>query len=100
VFRRSPNGLSITSAPNGFKGGGSVAEPVDPTEEPSERQPRLARRSPFEPARKLCPKCLGPVKATGELGGWLIPMSYYCPRCGYSGPVFVEKDIEPEQGKS
>ena len=85
---------------NGFKDAGVVRALMQPQDDPSEREPRLARRSPFEPARKLCPKCLSPLRGTGGLGGWLIPMSYYCPKCGYSGTVFVEKEAGQEQGKS
>jgi len=73
---------------------------MQPQDESSEREPRLARRSPFAPARRLCPKCLSPLRGTGGLGGWLIPMNYYCQNCGYSGIVFVEKEGEPEEGKS
>ena len=85
---------------NGFKAGDGVATSVHPEDEPPKREPRLARRSPFTPAQKLCPKCLAPLKGSGGLGGWLIPMNYYCPRCGYSGTVFIEKDNEGDEGKS
>lgn len=64
--------------------------------EPAERQPRLARRSPFAPATKLCPKCLSPLRSGGGLLG-IIPANYTCPRCGYSGPVFVEKEPSEEK---
>jgi hypothetical protein len=73
---------------------------MQPQDEPTGREPRLARRSPFAPAKKLCPKCLSPLKGTGGLGGWLIPMNYYCPKCGYSGIVFVEKEDDQEEGKT
>ncbi|MDG6909373.1 MAG: hypothetical protein JRN08_03295 [Nitrososphaerota archaeon] len=63
--------------------------------EPGGRAPRLARRSPFAPAVKLCPKCLAPLKPRNELGGWLIPQDYYCAKCGYTGTVFFEK--EPDE---
>jgi hypothetical protein len=71
---------------------------MHPQDKPEEREPRLARRSPFAPSTKLCPKCLAPLKGTGGLGGWLIPMSYYCPKCGYSGTVFIEKERESGEG--
>jgi len=59
-----------------------------------EREPRLARRSPFVPVAKLCPKCLSPLKeVTKALAGW-VPMGYYCGSCGYSGSVYLEKDSE------
>jgi ribosomal protein S27AE len=69
---------------------------VNPEDEPAAREPRLARRSPFNRASKLCPRCLNPLKGGNELGGWLIPQDYYCPKCGYSGTVFLEK--EPDEG--
>lgn len=65
-----------------------------------EREPRLARRSPFVAESKLCPKCLSPVKAlSGDLVGF-APSSYVCSKCGYSGPVYVvrDKDAPPESG--
>ena len=77
-----------------------VAESVKPNDQPDNKQPRLARRSPFSPATKLCPKCLAPLKGTGGIGGWLIPMNYYCPKCGYSGTVFIEKDSQTGEGNS
>ena len=72
---------------------------MGPEDDRDEREPRLARRSPFAPASKLCPKCLSPLKGTSGLGGWLIPMTYYCSKCGYSGSVFIEKEIEDKEGK-
>jgi hypothetical protein len=59
----------------------------------------LARRSPFAPAPKLCPRCLSPLQGRGGLGGWLIPMSYYCTKCGYSGTVFLEQEKQQEKEK-
>ena len=71
---------------------------MHPPDEPEDREPKLARRSPFAPATKLCPKCLSPLRGSGGLGGWLIPMNYYCQKCGYSGSVFVEKEQGSDQG--
>ena len=62
-----------------------------------EKQPRLARRSPFVHVSKLCPRCLSPLSAEGKLGGWLIPQTYYCAKCGYSGTVFLEKDPSDQE---
>jgi len=69
---------------------------VQPPGEPDEREPTLARRSPFVLSTKLCPRCLNPLTPGNKLGGWLIPQYYYCTKCGYSGTVFVEK--EPDAG--
>jgi len=79
---------------NGLKGAPAVSPSLQPQDEPGEREPRLARRSPFTPARKLCPKCLSPLQESGGIGGWLVPMSYYCPKCGYHGTMFLEQEKE------
>ncbi len=72
---------------------------MQPQGEPDEREPRLARRSPFARAAKLCPKCLSPLKELNRgMTGW-IPMDYYCTNCGYSGIVYVEKEPESGAGK-
>ena len=65
---------------------------------PTEREPKLARRSPFAPATRLCPRCLSPLKIGNELSGWMTPLSFYCEKCGYSGSVYLEKDPESEKG--
>jgi len=70
---------------------------LQPEDDPSEREPKLARRSPFAPATKLCPKCLAPLKRLNGLGGWLIPQDYFCPKCGYTGTVFVEKESDSDK---
>ena len=59
--------------------------------EPEDREPKLARRSPFAPETKLCPKCLTPLARGGGLIG-IIPGSYTCPKCGYTGTVYVAKE--------
>lgn len=67
--------------------------------EPSEREPKLARRSPFVPEVKLCPKCLSPVRSmNSDLMGF-VPSEYYCPKCGYSGMVYVVKDKDEIDGR-
>ena len=64
-------------------------------ERPDDREPVLARRSPFAPAAKLCPKCLSPLVSYNKDMVGIIPAEYYCPKCGYSGSVYLE---EPEKG--
>jgi phage-related protein len=64
--------------------------------EGADREPKLARRSPFAPAAKLCPKCLGPLRSMNKDLMGFIPAEYYCERCGYSGPVYFEKDKDAE----
>ena len=63
--------------------------------EAGEREPRLARRSPFTRSAKLCPRCLSPMdpikNPIGELWG-IVPTNYECPKCGYAGTVFLEKE--------
>ena len=64
-----------------------------------EREPRLARRSPFVPEAKLCPRCLSPMNnTTGDLLG-IVPAEYTCPKCGYRGPVFFVNDADEAHGK-
>ncbi len=65
---------------------------MQPAGEPEEKEPILARRSPFVLATKFCPRCLSPLTPRNELGGWLVPQDYYCTNCGYSGTVFLEKE--------
>lgn len=60
---------------------------------PGDRVPRLARRSPFAPATKLCPRCLSPLKTVLGLPG-MTPPSYLCPKCGYAGTVYLERESE------
>lgn len=76
---------------NGFNPGRSVGIGVQPESDRDDGRPRFVRRSPLKPAQKLCPRCLHPVKNASKFGGWLIPMSYYCPNCGYTGTAFLEK---------
>jgi hypothetical protein len=71
---------------------------MTPEGEGEDREPRLARRSPFALASKLCPRCLNPLTARNKLGGWLIPQDYFCTNCGYSGTVFVEREAGDEAG--
>ncbi len=40
---------------------------------------------------KLCPKCLGTLKPTTFMSGWLLPEEYECEHCGYAGPVALEE---------
>ena len=61
---------------------------------PEEPQPRLTRKSPFAKSPRLCPRCLNPLTGVSKLGVWLIPQDYYCPVCGYTGKVYVEKAAE------
>lgn len=72
---------------------------VSSESEPGERAARLARRSPFSPSMKLCPRCLSPLEPIknpiGELWG-IMPTNYECPKCGYAGTVFLEKEPEGE----
>ena len=71
---------------------------MQPSGDKGEKGPRLARRSPFAPVTKLCPNCLSPLKELNRvMAGW-IPMDYYCPKCGYSGTVYLEKEPESSQG--
>lgn len=55
--------------------------------------PGLSRKSVFARTMKICPKCLKPLENQSELGGWLIPQTYYCTYCGYSGAAYLEKEV-------
>jgi len=64
---------------------------LEPGGEADVGPPKFVRRNPLRPAPKLCPRCLHVVKNASKLGGWLIPMSYYCENCGYRGTAFLER---------
>ena len=72
---------------------------MGPENEAGDREPRLARRSPFVLSTKLCPRCLAPLTPRNKLGGWLVPQDYYCEKCGYAGTVYLEKEPDTETGK-
>ena len=73
---------------------------MQPQDDTEGKEPKLARRSPFARAAKLCPKCLSPIdpirNPIGELWG-IVPTNYQCTKCGYTGTVYIEK--EPDSGK-
>ena len=76
-----------------------VGESVQSQGDTDKREPRLARRSPFSPEVKLCPKCLSPVKSVNKDLVGFVPAEYYCQKCGYSGMVYVVKDKDEVQGR-
>ncbi|MFW9800051.1 MAG: hypothetical protein ACFFD9_06425 [Candidatus Thorarchaeota archaeon] len=47
---------------------------------------------------RVCPRCGNSEirEAKSSVSGWLVPKTYYCSdkTCGYSGPVYVEVDVE------
>ncbi len=47
---------------------------------------------------RVCPRCGSPKiqETKTSVNGWLVPTTYYCEEdgCGYSGPVYVEIDVE------
>lgn len=71
---------------------------MQPEGDPDQREPVLARRSPFVLSIKLCPKCLNPLTITTKDLWGFVPDKYYCPKCGYSGSVYLEKEPELEKG--
>ena len=71
---------------------------MHPQKEPDDREPVLARRSPFALEAKLCPRCLAPLTATNKDLWGFVPAEYYCQKCGYSGSVFLEKGPDEETG--
>ena len=70
----------------------------DPDDREHDREPVLARRSPFAPEAKLCPRCLAPLTTTNKDLWGFVPAEYYCQQCGYSGPVFLEQGPDEATG--
>ncbi|MDG6988507.1 MAG: hypothetical protein JRN21_04190 [Nitrososphaerota archaeon] len=62
-----------------------------------EREPVLARRSPFSPATKLCPRCLSPLATSNKDLLGIIPAEYYCRKCKYSGSVYLEGPVKGDK---
>jgi hypothetical protein len=52
--------------------------------------PRLVRRKVLAVVPRLCPSCLSPLQRISELGGWMTPQDYFCPKCGYRGYAYLE----------
>ncbi|MFX0108962.1 MAG: hypothetical protein ACFE7R_11810, partial [Candidatus Hodarchaeota archaeon] len=58
-----------------------------------------AGRNMTKPGKiRVCPRCGNTElkKAKSSVSGWLVPDTYFCSdeECGYSGPVFVEVEVE------
>jgi len=50
------------------------------------------------PRKKYCPRCGSPnLKLSSSLDLWLTPAQYICEKCGYKGPVVMEKEDENEE---
>ena len=51
---------------------------------------------------RVCPNCLSPdLKYVREFtSGWLTPPRYFCPKCNYSGNLFLEIDIDILKSKT
>lgn len=54
-----------------------------------------------KPTLIYCPKCASPeLKLSNGFGGmnmWLTPMKYFCEKCGYVGPIYMEMEKEEEK---
>jgi len=49
--------------------------------------------------RKLtvCPVCGSPrLEKVSPFSGWLTPEEWFCPDCGYRGPVYGEIEIDED----
>ena len=46
----------------------------------------------------ICPACEKSIveKVPSSISGWLVPHQYYCPKCGYIGPIYLEIEVEKE----
>ncbi len=45
---------------------------------------------------RVCPRC-GSTRLSemrSPVSGWLVPTSYYCEDCHYSGPIYAEVDAD------
>ena len=54
-------------------------------------------RTPRSSSKRLivCPRCgSSKIKLTSTFDAWLTPKKYFCPDCGYVGPVVLEIDRE------
>lgn len=50
---------------------------------------------------KLCPVCNSlNIRLATKYSGWLTPETYVCDECGYSGPIYLEIDLNSSLGKS
>ena len=48
----------------------------------------------------VCPRCGSTkIKLTSTFDAWLTPKKYFCPDCGYVGPVVLEIERE-KKGES
>ena len=46
---------------------------------------------------RACPRCGSTrIKRAGGFCGWLLPVMYVCPDCGYQGPLVLELELEEE----
>jgi predicted nucleic-acid-binding Zn-ribbon protein len=46
----------------------------------------------------ICPKCNSPdIRQETSISGWLLPESWKCDKCGYTGILVKEIDLD-EQG--
>lgn len=52
------------------------------------------------PPIKLCPNCYEPkLKVGTNVGGFMAPAVYYCEKCDYKGPLYIEVDVN-ENGEA
>ncbi len=58
---------------------------------------KIRWKNPFELKERLCPICGSPVKRMTALSGWFLPDMYVCEKCGYKGPVYIEKTEDEGQ---
>ena len=47
---------------------------------------------------KVCPICGSrDIRLSSPFNGWLTPETYICLKCGYSGPIVLELQIDPKE---
>lgn len=51
-----------------------------------------------KPAKKYCPKCGDPkIKLLSKFNLWVPLERYVCERCGYQGPIVLEREEEAQE---
>ncbi len=50
-----------------------------------------------QPSKMFCPRCGGSkIHLSSVFDSWLMPRSYICDECGYTGPIIMELEKEED----
>ncbi|MBN2155947.1 MAG: hypothetical protein JW776_07885 [Candidatus Lokiarchaeota archaeon] len=47
-----------------------------------------------------CPNCFHKLELADNVGGWITPKIYHCPKCNYRGTFYVARDLETKKSTS